>query len=87
MKAFARFKKQIQCMDLAYVDKLANLSDRTVDAKGMNGKDSIETVHDFLTMITNKNQHKNLDRQRNKINWRVWKTMQCCKNINLIYNE
>ena len=48
MKAFARFKNEIWCMDLAYVDKLANdnkgvkyllvrqdLFDRTVDAKGM----------------------------------------------------
>ena len=48
MKAFARFKDEIYCMDLAYVDKLAkdnnavkyllvrqDLFDRTVDAKGM----------------------------------------------------
>ena len=46
MKAFARFKNEICCMDLAYVDKLAkdntgvkyllvrqDLIDRTVDAK------------------------------------------------------
>ena len=63
MKAFARLKNEIWCMDLAYVDKLAkdnigvkyllarqDLFDRTVDAKGM--KDSNETVRAFLTMIT-----------------------------------
>ena len=46
MKAFARFKKEIWCMDLAYIDKLAkdkngvkyilvrqDLFDRTVDTK------------------------------------------------------
>ena len=48
MKAFARFKNEIWCMNLAYVDKLAkdnngeryllvrqDLFDRTVDAKGI----------------------------------------------------
>ena len=53
MKAFARFKNKIWCMDLAYVDKLAkdnnsekyllvrqHLFDRTADAKGMKTKDS-----------------------------------------------
>ena len=71
MKAFARFKNEIWCMDLAYVDKLAkdnngvkyllvrqDLFDRTVDAKGMKTKDSKETVHAFLTMITKKNRPK-----------------------------
>ena len=71
MKAFARFKNEIWCMDLAYVDKLAkdnngvkyllvrqDLFDRTVDAKGMKTKDSKETVRAFLTMITKKNQPK-----------------------------
>ena len=50
-KAFARFKKEIQCMNLAYVDKPAkhinsvknllvrqDLFDRTVDAKTMKTK-------------------------------------------------
>ena len=53
MKAFARFKNETWCMDLAYVDKLAkdnngvmylpvrqDLFDGTVDAKGMKTKDS-----------------------------------------------
>ena len=69
MKAFARFKNEIWCMDLAYVDKLAkdkngvkyllvrqDLFDRTVDAKGMKTKDSKETVRAFLTMITKTNR-------------------------------
>ena len=51
MKAFARFKNEIWCMDLAYVDKLAkvnnrvkyllvrqDLFDRTLDAKGTKKK-------------------------------------------------
>ena len=53
MRAFARFRNEIWCMDLAYVDKLAkensgvkyllvrqDLFDRTVNAKGMKTKDS-----------------------------------------------
>ena len=67
MKAVARFKNEICCMDLAYVDKLAkdnnsvkyllvrqDLFDRTVGAEGMKTKDSKETVGAFLTMITKK---------------------------------
>ena len=67
MKAFARFKNEVWCMDLAYVDKLykdnngleyllvrQDLFDRTVDAKGMKTKDSKETVRVFLTIITKK---------------------------------
>ena len=57
MRAFARFRNQIWCMNLAYVDKLEkenngvkyllvrqDLFDRTVNAKGMKTKDSQETV-------------------------------------------
>ena len=53
MRAFARFRNEIWCMDFAYVDKLAkenngvkyllvrqDLFDRTVNAKGMKTKDS-----------------------------------------------
>ena len=60
MKAFARFKIEIWCMDLAYGEKLAqdnnglkyllvrqDLFDRIVDAKEMKTKDSKETVHAF----------------------------------------
>ena len=73
MKAFARFKNEIWCMDLAYVDKLAkdnngvkcllvrqDLFDRTVDAKGMKSKDSKEIVRAFLSMITKKNRPKKI---------------------------
>ena len=69
MKAFARFKNEIWCMDLAYVDKLAkdnngvkyllvrqDLFDRTVDAKRMKTKDSKETARAFLSEITKKNR-------------------------------
>ena len=71
MKAFARFKNEIWCLDLAYVDKLAkdnnsvkyllvrqDLFDRTVDPKGKESKDSKETLRPFLTMITKKNRPK-----------------------------
>ena len=68
-KAFARFKNDIWCMDLAYDDKLAkdnnvvkyplvrqDLLDRTVDTKRMKTKDSKETVRALLTMITKKDR-------------------------------
>ena len=68
MKSFARFKNEIWCMNLAYVDKLAkynngvkyllvrqDLFDRTVDAKGMETNDSKEMVGAFLSIITKKN--------------------------------
>ena len=55
-------------MDFAYVEKLAtevygvkyllvrqDLSDRTVNAKGMKTKDSQETVKDFSSRTTKKN--------------------------------
>ena len=67
MKAFARFKNEIRCMDLAYVGKLAkdnnsvkyllvrqDLFDRTVDAKGMKTRDSKDFVRAFLNMIKKK---------------------------------
>ena len=68
MKAFARFKSEIWCMDLACVDNLAKdnngvkcllnrqyLFDRTVDTKGMKTKYSKEFVRALLTMITKRN--------------------------------
>ena len=61
MRAFARFRNEIWCMDFAYLDKLAkenngvkcllvrqDLFDRTVNAKGMKTKDSQETVKAFF---------------------------------------
>ena len=73
MSAFARFRNEIWCMDLARVDKLAkenngvkyllvrqDLFDRTVNAKGMETKDSQETVKAFSSMITKKKRPKKI---------------------------
>ena len=69
MRAFRRFRNEIWCVDLAYVDKLAkqnsgvkfllvrqDLFDRIVNAKGMKTKDARETVKAFSTMTTKKNR-------------------------------
>ena len=71
MRAFARFKNEIWCMDIAYVDKLAkdnngvkyllvrqDLFDITVDPKVMKTKDSKEAVKTFSEMITKKSRPK-----------------------------
>ena len=68
MKAFAWFKNEIRCVDLAYVDGLAedfngvknlivrkDLFDRIVDAKRMKTKDFKETFRAALTLIIKKN--------------------------------
>ena len=73
MTAFARFRNDFWCIDLAFVDKLSKdnngvkyllvrqeLFDRTVDAKGMKTKDSKETVKAFSKMITKKNRPKKI---------------------------
>ena len=73
MRAFARFRNEMWCMDLAYVDKLAkenngikyllvrqDLFDRTVNAKGMKTKDSQETMKAFSSMITKRNRPKKI---------------------------
>ena len=73
LRAFARFKIEICCMDLAYVDKLPkdnngvnfllvrqDLFDRTVDAKGMKTKVSRETVKTFSKMTTKKIRPKEI---------------------------
>ena len=73
MRDFARFRTELWCMDLAYVDKLAkenngvkyllvrqDLFDRTVNAKGMKTKDSQETVKSFSSMITKSNRPKKI---------------------------
>ena len=73
MKAFAGFRNEIRCIDLANVDKLAkdnngvkdplvrqDLFYRTLDAKGMKTEDSKETVRAFLTMITKKNRPRKI---------------------------
>ncbi len=73
MRAFTRFRNEIWCMDLAYVDKLSkekngvnyllvrqDLFDRTVNAKGMKTKDSQDTVKAFSSMITKRNRPKKI---------------------------
>ena len=73
MTAFARFRNEIWCMELAYLDKLAkenngvkyllvhqDLFDRIVNVKGMKTKDSQETVKAFSSMITKKNRPKKI---------------------------
>ena len=65
MRAFARYKNEIWCMDLAYVDKLAkdnrgikyllvrqDVFDRTIDVRGLKTKDSKEALRAFTQMIT-----------------------------------
>ena len=100
IKAFARFKNEIWCMDLAFVDKLSKDNngvkyllfrqdpfDRTVDSKGMKTTDSKETVSAFLTMIRKKIVPKILGWQWMRICSRFSKTMQSWRNINLFYDE
>ena len=71
--AFARFRNEIWCMDLAHLYKLANgnngvkyllvrtdLFDRTVMANGMKTKDSRETVKAFSSMIKKRNRSKTI---------------------------
>ena len=73
MRAFARFRKEIWCMDLAYVDKLAkknngvkyllvrqDLFDRILNAERKITKDSGETVKAFSSMATKKNRPKKI---------------------------
>ena len=68
MKSNARFKNEIWCEDLTYVDKLAgdfdgvccllvsqSLFDRTVDAKRKKLEVSKEKARSFLIMITKNN--------------------------------
>ena len=73
MRAFARFRNEMWCMDLTYVDQLAkenngvkyllvrqHLFDRTVIAKGMKTKDSQETVKASSAMITKRSRPKKI---------------------------
>ena len=73
MRAFAGFKNEIWCMDLAYDDKLAkenngvkyilvrqDLFDRTVNAIGKKTKDSQESVKAFSSLITKRKRPKTI---------------------------
>ena len=88
-------------MDLAYVDKLAkdnngvkyllvrrDLFDWTVDAKRMKTKrfqGDGSCIFDYG--YKKESSQKNLGWQGNRICWRVLKTMQSWRIINLLYNE
>ena len=74
MRAFARFRSEIWCMNLAYVDKLAkenngvkyllihqDLFVRTVNAKGMKTKDSRSRNCESLFIHDYKNQSTKKD--------------------------
>ena len=93
MKAFARFKNEISCMDPAYVDELAkdrnglifvlvghDLFDRTVDAKGMKTKRFQSNGPCSYDPDYNKMNYKSLGKQGNGICWRFYKTMQTMQN-------
>ena len=71
IRAFARFRKKILCMDLAYVDKLTkenngvkyllvqqDLFHRIVNAERIKKKDSRKTVEALSSMITKRNRPK-----------------------------
>ena len=73
LRAFARFRNETWCMDLAYVGKLAkenngvkylvvrqDLSDTFVNAKRMKTEDSQEIVKAFSSMITKRNRPKKI---------------------------
>ena len=89
MMVFAGFDKEIWCMDLGYVDKLAkdnngvkyvlvrlDLFLGTVDAKGMNAKDSKKKIRAFLTIISKKLTHKTLGPHGKRFCSTVLKNMQ-----------
>ena len=73
LRAFVTFRNEIWCMDLAYVDKLANenngvkyllvrqdLFDRPLNVKGMKTKDSRETVKAFSSMSKKRSRPKKI---------------------------
>ena len=72
-RAFARFRNETWCIDLAFIDNLAeeingvkfllvrqDLFDRTVKAEGMKTKDPQETVKAFSSMTTKRNRSKKI---------------------------
>ena len=72
MKAFARFKNEFWCLDVAYVDELGednngvkyiparqDLFDRTIDIKDRKQKIP-KNIRAFLTMITKKQTQEDL---------------------------
>ena len=89
MKAFGRFKNEIWCFDMAYIDKQTkdnngvwyllvrqDLFDRAVDANGMKTKYSKETVRALLSMVTKKIVSKNFGLTKEQTLLESLKTMQ-----------
>ena len=86
-------------MDLAYVDKLANINndvkyllvcqnlfDETVDAKRMNAKKFQRNCSGFSKCDYGEElTQKILGRQMVKVWWRYWKNLQPRRNTNSLY--
>ena len=85
---FARFRNEIWCMDLAFVDQLArdnngvkillvrqDMFDRKIDAIGKKTKDWKETLETYLKLITEKYWPKRRVRARNEVCWRIRKIL------------
>ena len=73
MRAFARYKNESWCMDLAYVDKLAknnrgikhllvrqDVFDKTIDVRGLKTKDANEALTVFAQMITKRKRPQSI---------------------------
>ena len=73
MRAFARYKNESWCMDLAYVDKLAknnrgikyllvrqDVFDKTIDVRGLKTKDAKEALRVFAQMITKRKRPQSI---------------------------
>ena len=88
MRAFARFRIENWCTDLAHVNKFAkenngvkyflvrqDLFDRTVNARGMKTKDSQETVKAFSSLITKESTEEGLVWQEDRI-WNLLKRLK-----------
>ena len=97
MKAFARSKFEIWCIDLVYIEKLSKDSNgvkylparqdvfgRTVDAKNVKAKDSKETVVHFWLWLQKKSTHQNLGRKQSLLE--SLKNVTNLKNTTLPYN-
>ena len=102
MRAFARFRNEIWCMDLSYVDKLAkennngvkyllvrqDLFDRTVNAKGMKTKESQGTVKSlFIHDYKKESTEKDLGCRVNRTCWSVQKVLYCWGDTSLLYKD
>ena len=99
MRAFARFKGEFWCMDLAYVAKLAkgngvkyllvrqDLFDRAVDAKGMKTKDSKETGRHFQNWLPKKVDQTKFGYMRGQNLLESSRKFAALKEWNILHNE